>query len=114
MRPGVLDTVVAEADADRVAFWERAADRLTWGERRSTAFDRSTPVKVYAERLTYGFSRIGAKGLKAAVPAGAANLLRTTFPTLTTKQRTSVLAQTELKSVHPLDGTRTMPAPGSG
>lgn len=45
--------------------------------------------------------------LLRVAPAGAANLLRTTFPTLTTKQRTSVLAQTELKSGYPLDGTRT-------
>lgn len=69
--------------------------------------DRRTAVRVYTERLTYGFAPIGAKGLRASVPAGASNLLRTTFPTLTDTQRTSVLAQTELASGFPLDGTGT-------
>lgn len=69
--------------------------------------NRKTAVKVYTERLTYGFTRIGAKHLAPSVPAGAQNLLRTTFPTLNAKQRTSVLAQTEIASGFPLDGTRT-------
>ena len=69
--------------------------------------NRKTAVKVYTERLTYGFAPIGTKGLAPSVPAGASNLLRTTFPTLTDKQRTSVLAQTEIASGFPLDGTGT-------
>jgi membrane-associated phospholipid phosphatase len=69
---------------------------------------RKSAVKVYRERLTYGFARTGKKQLSASVPSGAANLLLTTFPTLTTAQRTSVLAQTEIVSGYPLDqsGTR--------
>lgn len=69
--------------------------------------NRKTAVKVYTERLTYGFAPIGKKGLEPSVPAGASNLLLTTFPTLTDAQRTSVLAQTEIASGFPLDGTGT-------
>lgn len=69
--------------------------------------DRRSAVRVYTERLTYGFAKIGATGRKPSVPAGAGNLLRTVFPTLTPAQRTSVLAQTEIASGSPLDGTGT-------
>jgi membrane-associated phospholipid phosphatase len=65
--------------------------------------DRRSALAVYTERLTYGFSLSGAKGAAPAVPAGASNLLLTTFPSLTDAQRTSVLAQTELASGYPLD-----------
>ncbi|MCD5311303.1 phosphatase PAP2 family protein [Kineosporia babensis] len=64
---------------------------------------RKSALKVYRERLTYGFPREGKKKFKASVPAGAANLLLTTFPTLTKTQRTSVLAQTQIPSGYPLD-----------
>ena len=67
--------------------------------------DRKSAVRVYRERMTYGFHRTGTKDLKASVPAGAANLLRTTFPRLTSKQRRDVLAQTEIGSGYPLDQT---------
>jgi membrane-associated phospholipid phosphatase len=69
--------------------------------------NRTTAVKVYTERLTYGFPKSGKKNLPASVPAGASGLLITTFPTLTTAQRTSVLAQTEIASGYPLDQTGT-------
>jgi membrane-associated phospholipid phosphatase len=65
--------------------------------------NRKSAVKVYTERLTYGFPKSGTKGLKASVPADAGNLLLTTFPKLTAAQRTSVLAQTEIASGYPLD-----------
>jgi membrane-associated phospholipid phosphatase len=65
---------------------------------------RKSAVTVYRELMTYGFARTGTKKA-ASVPAGAANLLLTTFPTLTTVQRTSVLAQTEAASGYPLDKT---------
>ncbi|HST81460.1 MAG TPA: phosphatase PAP2 family protein [Kineosporiaceae bacterium] len=67
---------------------------------------RKSAVKVYRELMTYGYPRTGKK-LAASVPAGAANLLLTTFPTLTTAQRTSVLAQTQAASGYPLDRTGT-------
>jgi membrane-associated phospholipid phosphatase len=67
--------------------------------------DRASAVAVFHERLTYGFAPTGATDAAASVPAGAADLLRTTFPTLTAAQRTSVLAQTEIASGSPLDLT---------
>jgi membrane-associated phospholipid phosphatase len=67
--------------------------------------DRASAVAVFHERLTYGFAPTGPTAAAPSVPAGAAELLRTTFPTLTTAQRTSVLAQTELASGFPLDLT---------
>ncbi len=70
--------------------------------------DRASAVKVYEERLTYGFPKAATAAVAAAsVPAGASNLLLTTFPGLTDAQRTSVLAQTEIAAGYPLDGTGT-------
>jgi membrane-associated phospholipid phosphatase len=69
--------------------------------------NRKSAVKVYTERATYGFAKTGTKGLKASVPTGAENLLLTTFPNLTSAQRISVLAQTELASGYPLDQSGT-------
>lgn len=69
--------------------------------------NRTTALAVYTERMTYGFARSGVTGLAASVPAGASNLLRTTFPSLTDAQRTSVLAQTEIASGYPLDQSGT-------
>ncbi|MFT3866170.1 MAG: Ig-like domain repeat protein [Solirubrobacterales bacterium] len=68
-----------------------------------TVTDEASAVSVYTERLTYGFPKPGTTGLAPSVPADAANLLITTFPTLTTAQRTEVLAQTEIESGYPLD-----------
>lgn len=67
--------------------------------------DRASGVAVYEERMTYGFAPAGQTGQPAAVPAGAENLLLTTFPTLTDAQRSSVLAQTEIDSGYALDQT---------
>ena len=69
--------------------------------------DRVSALATFTERLTYGFPRVTAAGQPASVPAGASNLLLTTFPTLTDAQRTAVLAQTEIDSGFPLDGTGT-------
>jgi membrane-associated phospholipid phosphatase len=70
---------------------------------------RASALSVYTQRLTYGFAAAGAK-LAPAVPAGAGNLLLTAFPKLSSAQRTSVLAQTEIRSGYPLDATRTLHA----
>ncbi|MFT8636627.1 MAG: phosphatase PAP2 family protein [Pseudoclavibacter sp.] len=65
--------------------------------------DRASAVKVYTERLTYGFPATSApKAKTAAVPAEAQALLQTTYPQLTAAQRTSVLQQTEIPSGYPL------------
>jgi membrane-associated phospholipid phosphatase len=69
--------------------------------------NRKSAVKVYSERLTYGFAPTGAKHLKASVPAGAENLLLSAFPTLSSAQRVSILAQTEIASGYPLDQSGT-------
>lgn len=78
--------------------------------------NRRSAVKVYTERLGYGFAPVRSTTRSASVPAGAESLLRAVFPQLTGKQRRSVLAQTEAKSGHPLDTTwasRNGTAPGS-
>ena len=69
--------------------------------------DRPSALLVYTERLTYGFAPIAGTTSSPSVPAGAGNLLLTAFPTLTDAQRTSVLAQTEIKSGYPLDGSQS-------
>jgi membrane-associated phospholipid phosphatase len=69
--------------------------------------NRKTALKVYEERLTYGFPQSGTTGLAPSVPTGAENLLETAFPGLDDAQRVAVLAQTEIASGYPLDGTGT-------
>ena len=65
--------------------------------------NRKSALKVYTERLGYGFKPTSSTKLKASVPAGAENLLRTTYPSLTASQRRQILAQTQVASGHPLD-----------
>lgn len=60
-------------------------------------------VRVYTERMTYGFPKIGQKGVKFTVPTYAEELLRTIFPKLTKHQRKMVLQATALESGYPLD-----------
>jgi membrane-associated phospholipid phosphatase len=62
-------------------------------------------TRVYRERMTYGFDRVGASGVPIEVPAEAAALLRGAFPDLTDAQRLQVLEQTALDSGYPLDKT---------
>ena len=69
--------------------------------------NRLSALAVYTQRLTYGFAPVSSTRLAPSVPAGAASLLLTSFPKLTSAQRTSILAQTEIRSGYPLDGTRT-------
>lgn len=64
--------------------------------------NRASAIRVYTERLTYGFAPMGSTRQAPVVPAGAGNLLLTTFPTLTDAQREQVLAQTEIASGNPL------------
>ncbi|MFT3835049.1 MAG: phosphatase PAP2 family protein [Micropruina sp.] len=86
------------------------------GGSKQRVTDRSSALKVYTERLSYGFAPVFSTRLSPSVPKGAEALLRTTFPTLNNKQRRSILAQTEIRSGHPLDTTLTSrigTAPGS-
>ena len=67
--------------------------------------NRQSAVKVYTERLGYGFKATSSTKRKASVPTDAGNLLRTAYPSLTAAQRRKVLALTEVPSGHPLDTT---------
>ncbi|MFT4297459.1 MAG: phosphatase PAP2 family protein [Micropruina sp.] len=67
--------------------------------------DRKSALKVYTERLSYGFAPVFSTRLSPSVPRSAAALLRTTYPTLNDNQRRQILAQTEIRSGHPLDTT---------
>lgn len=60
-------------------------------------------LKVYEQRLTYGFPHIAAEGRPPAVPDGAEDLLRTSYPKLTGTQRRAVLAATQIPSGSVLD-----------
>ncbi|MEJ5920155.1 phosphatase PAP2 family protein [Corynebacterium sp. H78] len=62
-------------------------------------------VRVYTERMTYGFPQIGPAGQDIQVPARYAGLLETRFPELTEQQRNEVLARTAIDSGYPLDRT---------
>jgi hypothetical protein len=53
---------------------------------------------------------VGTGAAKAAYSYPRPYLLLTAFPKLTSAQRTSVLAQTEIRSGYPLDATRTLHA----
>ena len=67
--------------------------------------NRQSALRVYTERLGYGFQPTASTKRAASVPAGADNLLRTTYPSLTASQRRQILAQTQIASGHPLDTT---------
>jgi hypothetical protein len=60
-------------------------------------------LKVYQERLTYGFPLVGNRGEPVTVPTGAESLLMSSHPDLTPEQRRQVLALTAIGSGSPLD-----------
>ncbi|WP_233521394.1 acid phosphatase [Streptomyces triticagri] len=60
-------------------------------------------LKVYRERMSYGYPHIGEEGRAPSVPAGAEDLLRTAHPKLTGAERRAVLAATQTDSGAPLD-----------
>ena len=70
--------------------------------------NKRSAVRVYRERMTYGFPRIGKLHRRPSVPSGAGNLLLTAFPTLTPRQRVAVLRQTGIASGYPLDRSRAV------
>lgn len=59
--------------------------------------------RLYRERLTYGFDRVGAAEVPMDAPRIAASLLRTSHPSLTEAQRRQVLELTAIDSGYPLD-----------
>jgi hypothetical protein len=60
-------------------------------------------LKVYEQRMSYDFPRVGDKGAPMTVPTGAESLLITSHPDLTPEQRRQVLALTAIDSGEPLD-----------
>ncbi|MGW1728574.1 glycoside hydrolase domain-containing protein [Streptomyces sp. NPDC002306] len=66
---------------------------------------KAQDVDLYTRRLTYGFSQVGKSGQALKAPSDAAALLITSFPDLTTEQRTQILEQTATDSGYPLDLT---------
>jgi autotransporter-associated beta strand protein len=64
--------------------------------------DYAADKAEYRRRLTYGFTRSGAKTIPAAVPKGAEALLRTRLPYLSDDQIREVLRTTALPSGYPL------------
>lgn len=64
--------------------------------------DWATNKTKYADRLTFGFAKIGTAGQAAHVPKGAEVLLETRLPYLSADQRRVVLKTTALDSGYPL------------
>ncbi|WP_166972751.1 phosphatase PAP2 family protein [Brevibacterium atlanticum] len=74
--------------------------------------DRASALKVYQQRMTYGFDKVSEytgtssqAGDAPRVPDNAANLLITAFPSLNATQRSAVLAATEIDAGYPLDSS---------
>lgn len=77
--------------------------------------DRASALKVYKQRMTYGFGKVNSKSGGSAdaggsvdaddLPADSENLLVTTFPELDAEQRSQVLAATARDSGFALDSS---------
>lgn len=96
----IENVLLAQCEADGYG------DTLT--ECSGDAYDGMTAaqdVDLYTQRLSYGFSQVGRAGVKVQAPGDAAALLETSFPELTTAQRTEILEQTATDSGYPLDLT---------
>jgi subtilase-type serine protease len=68
-----------------------------------TAANYAQQIRVYTNDLTYGLPSVGDTTLAPVVPSGAAVLIATRFPYLSTAQLNQILATTELPSGVPLD-----------
>jgi autotransporter-associated beta strand protein len=64
--------------------------------------DVATFGPLFAQRLTYGFTKIGTTGVDATVPKGAEVLLETRLPYLSAEQRRVVLRTTAVDSGYPV------------
>ncbi|MFT4171974.1 MAG: phosphatase PAP2 family protein [Rhodocyclaceae bacterium] len=64
--------------------------------------DYATFKTLFAQRLNYGFSKIGTAGVEASVPKGAEVLLETRLPYLSADQRRVVLRTTAIDSGYPV------------
>lgn len=99
------DTVAACASTGTPFSSDPFAGAEVPGGTSQTVTDTASAIDAFQERLTYGFAQTGSTALPASVPDTAAALLLSAYPTLTTAQRTAVVAQTEIESGYPLDRT---------
>lgn len=103
-------TLLAQAKTELHTVLARACRQVGAGDTLARCIANEKPylptgkaLDQYTQRLTYGFPQVGPTDRDPAVPAGAQNLLRTTFPDLTAAQRRTVLAATELPSGYVMD-----------
>ncbi|PLS29685.1 multifunctional 2',3'-cyclic-nucleotide 2'-phosphodiesterase/5'-nucleotidase/3'-nucleotidase [Bifidobacterium parmae] len=66
--------------------------------------DRASALRVYRNRLTYGFAKTTA-GTTFTAPEGSADLLKIAYPKLHRDQREAILAKTAIDGGYPLDST---------
>ncbi|WP_159888351.1 S-layer homology domain-containing protein [Paenibacillus puerhi] len=106
MATALSAAILADPDhavVKKAAYEEAHAKLLT---QTGTAEDRFSDYAQnkaqYTERLTYGFSPIGAATKPVTVPKGAEVLLETRLPYLVDTQRREVLATTGLPSGYPV------------
>lgn len=67
--------------------------------------DRTSALKAYRARMTYGFSQVGEAGQSFTAPDEAALLLSYAYPTLTNEQRNTVLSATAIDSGYAFDAS---------
>ena len=66
--------------------------------------DRASAIRVYTNRLTYGFAKT-TSGTAFTAPEGSADLLKIAYPKLHRDQREAILAKTAIDGGYPLDST---------
>lgn len=66
--------------------------------------DRASALRVYTNRLTYGFDKTTA-GTEFTAPEGSADLLKIAYPKLHRDQREAILAKTAIDGGYPLDSS---------
>lgn len=66
--------------------------------------DRASALRVYTNRLTYGFGKTTA-GTAFTAPEGSADLLKIAYPKLHRDQREAILAKTAIDGGYPLDSS---------
>ncbi|TPF94711.1 5'-nucleotidase [Bifidobacterium sp. UTBIF-68] len=66
--------------------------------------DRASALRVYTNRLTYGFDKT-TDGTEFTAPEGSADLLKIAYPKLHRDQREAILAKTAIDGGYPLDSS---------
>lgn len=98
--------LIGQAGAQLRSQLERAVGmplaRFIAGDR--AYLSRSEAVSEHRGMMTFGFGRI-APGQRNAIPASAAALLKSRFPSLSDAQRLAILTRTAIPAGYPLDQT---------